>query len=185
MGVRGTVPLSSQQLLLRPYVMEDAPALFQNVTSDPEVCRYLTWTPHESLEVTQNLLKEWIADYENPICYQWGIEYHAQLIGLIGVSQSQLSWEMGFCLGKAWWGQGLITQSIVTMFNYLFLDQNFRRLFSMYAAPNEASGRVMEKCGMTKEGVLRQQFGLLDGSFTDFIIYGILQSEWENFRKMK
>ena len=59
----GTKRLSTRRLILRPFSLEDAPAMFQNWANDPEVSRYVTWPPHGQLSVTQALLEEWTSQY--------------------------------------------------------------------------------------------------------------------------
>ena len=66
---QGTVLIETPRLLLRPFVIEDAAAMLQNWASDPEVTKYLTWPPHENLEVTKSVLASWVESYEKDDYY--------------------------------------------------------------------------------------------------------------------
>lgn len=60
MNKAGTQKIETQRLILRRFKIEDADDMYNNWASDPEVTRYLTWPVHSSVEVTKNLLTEWI-----------------------------------------------------------------------------------------------------------------------------
>lgn len=68
---KGTQPLETPRLILRKACREDAEPMFRNWASDPEVTKYLTWQPHEKIEVTQTLLEGWVAEYERNDYYHW------------------------------------------------------------------------------------------------------------------
>ena len=65
----GTRMLETDRLVLRPFVVGDAEAMFRNWASDSEVTKYLTWPAHANMDVTRALLKEWTAAYANPSYY--------------------------------------------------------------------------------------------------------------------
>ena len=58
---KGTQTIVTDRLILRRAVMEDAEPMFRNWASDPEVTKYLTWPPHESVAVTQKILEGWMS----------------------------------------------------------------------------------------------------------------------------
>ena len=53
----GTVRMETKRLVLRPYVIEDADAMFRNWANDPQVTKYLTWEPHKDVEETKQILE--------------------------------------------------------------------------------------------------------------------------------
>ena len=81
----GTRELATDRLTLRRFEIEDAENMFYNWASDPEVTKYLTWPAHESVEVTEKILTDWISHYEEKNFYQWAIELNdlEQPIGTI------------------------------------------------------------------------------------------------------
>jgi ribosomal-protein-alanine N-acetyltransferase len=56
---RGTVILETKRLILRPFTVEDAEAMFRNWANDPQVAHYLSWQPHADISVTRLVLEEW------------------------------------------------------------------------------------------------------------------------------
>ena len=59
MNHQGTKTIETERLILRRFTMEDAPAMYRNWASDPEVTKYLTWPAHSSVEVSQQVLRDW------------------------------------------------------------------------------------------------------------------------------
>ena len=57
----GTRELATARLTLRRFEIEDAENMYYNWASDPQVTKYLTWPAHESVEVTEQVLKDWIS----------------------------------------------------------------------------------------------------------------------------
>ena len=64
---QGTKIIESERLLLRPFVMEDAKAMFENWASDSAVTKYLMWSPHADIAASKVILSEWIDNYQD-IC---------------------------------------------------------------------------------------------------------------------
>lgn len=178
----GTRIIETERLILRPFVMADATAMYENWASDPEVTKYVTWPPHSSVEVTRMLLWEWTDGYERPDRYNWGIvlKENGTLIGNISVvhlDEYVEACEIGYCMGKPWWGGGIMTEALKAVVDYLFENVGFNRICARHDPRNIGSGRVMQKAGMTYEGTLRQIYrnntGICDAAY-----YSILRSEW-------
>ena len=70
----GTRTIETGRLILRRYTLDDAPVMFKNWASDPAVTEYLTWPPHESVDVTRWVIGDWLKRYEQPDYYHWGLE---------------------------------------------------------------------------------------------------------------
>ena len=82
-------------------------------------------------------------------------------------------------LGVPFWGHGYMTEALKRLIQYGFEEHNLNRIDANYFIFNPASGRVMEKAGMTFEGVLRQRF-IKDENTIDVGVCSILREEWEN-----
>lgn len=150
--MHGTQILESERLLLRPFVPEDAAAMYQNWAKDPSVTRFLRWEAHPSLAETQRVLADWAAQYAQPDFYNWGIvrKSDSALIGAIGVSPSEnksLPPEPGYALGRAFWGQGYATEALFSVVRYMFEREGAQALSCCHALENPASGRVMAHVG--------------------------------------
>ena len=159
---KGTQVLESGRLILRPFVTEDAEAMYRNWASDPEVTKYLTWPSHSSSELTRKLLEHWTGEYEKKDYYQWAIvlkAYGPEPIGSISVvdhNDSILMAHIGYCLGKKWWHKGIMSEALKTVMDFLFDEVGIARLESRHDPNNPHSGAVMRKCGMHLEAITRQ-----------------------------
>ena len=172
----GTKTIETERLILRRFAIEDAPAMFANWASDPEVTKYLTWQPHKNPEVTRMLITEWVASYKREDYYQWAIELKGfgiiGSIGVVDVSESKQEAELGYCIGKAHWGKGIMPEAVKAVINFLFDEIHFRRITAKHDIENPNSGRVMAKAGMTCDGVLRGG-GCNNRGIVDIVCYSI------------
>lgn len=103
------------------------------------------------------------------------------LIGAIGLSINRANhWaEMGYWIGKPYWGQGYATEAAKALVAYGFKELDLNRIQARHMTENPASGRVMQKIGMTYEGTHRQVLYRFDTYF-DLAIYSILRSEYHD-----
>ena len=184
----GTKVLESERLLLRPYVLDDAQAMFDNWASRPENVTYVTWPPHESVDFTRQLLTEWVASYEKPDFLHWVIAFKDQPdkvigdISVIEINQSAQACELGYILSQDYWGQGLMTEALQTVIAFLFQEVGINRITAAHATDNPASGCVMKKAGMKYEGTFRQAVNL-KGQLVDVAAYAILKSDFLDDKK--
>ncbi len=160
MNKAGTQTIETQRLLLRRFRSEDAEDMFANWTSDPEVTRFLTWPVHADADVTRDLLKDWIPGYEDGGYFNWAIEHKesGKVIGNISVVRLRENIgaaDMGYCIGRAWWGRGFMPEALKAVMEYLFDVVGLNRIAACHDANNPRSGRVMDKAGMKPEGTLR------------------------------
>lgn len=177
----GTQTLRTPRLTLRRFTMEDVDPMFDNWANDDAVTRYLMWDSHGDREVTRVLLETWVAQYAEDGVYNWAIEYEGAAIGGISVvsGSEKDEWaEIGYCMGKAWWGQGLMTEALQAVLRFLFEQVQLHRVYLRHDAENIGSGRVMLKNGLVHEGTLRKHHKRKDGSFADMCLYGLLRDEW-------
>lgn len=176
----GTQTICTQRLILRRFRVNDAEAMFTNWANDEDVTKYLTWRPHGDLAVTKALLETWVADYEKPDYYQWAIVYEGQPIGSIAVVHLKASTEaaeIDYCIGKAWWHKGIMSEALHAVMKFLFEQVGVNRISARHAPENPHSGAVMKNCGMTYEGTLRKN-GRCNYGLVDDVCYAILKSEW-------
>ena len=98
-----------------------------------------------------------------------------QLIGTVGLAISDFDHqaEIGYWLGRDYWGQGFCTEAVIAVLDYGFETLGLNRIFAQHIARNGASARVLEKAGFSKEGILRQHARKW-GVFEDVICYGML-----------
>jgi len=176
--------LETKRLILRPTSMNDAEQMYAGWASDPEVTKYMTWQPHADIEVTKAILAEWAKESERPDYYHWGIVLKetgliAGTCGTLGVNEKHQSAELGYCLSRTYWGKGYMSEAVAAMIGHLFNTVGLNRISSFHYPENIASGRVMEKCGMTFEGIQRQAYYHELYGFVDIVCYAILRSDFE------
>lgn len=183
---QGTVPIHTRRLLLRPFMPGDEGAIFGNWANDPEVCRHLAWLPHENIQYTREMLDSWLRRYGSDSYYHWGISLEGQLIGAISIvrwHEQNEEAELGYCLGRAYWSQGIMTEALQAVMRFLFETVGFHRIVLKHAAENPASGRVMQKAGLTYEGLHIQAHKRPDGSFSDMAQYAAINGQWQAGRR--
>lgn len=157
----GTKVLETQRLTLRPFNVDDAPAMYQNWASDPEVTKYLTWPTHQSETVTRSILEDWTGHYGEETYYQWAIvpkDNRNKPIGSIAVVALDDQVEkatVGYCIGRNWWHRGITTEALKAVIGYLLTEVGLRRVDACHDPRNPHSGAVMKKCGMQYEATLR------------------------------
>ena len=180
----GSVRMETKRLILRPTSINDAEQMFNNWASDPEVTKYLFWPPHADIEVTKGILSNWDKENEKPDYYHWGIEVKetGQLIGTggtINMSERFHSTALGYCMSRAYWGKGYMSEAVAAMIKHLFINVGFNRIAACHDPENVGSGRVMQKCGMVFEGIQRQAHYCARRGFYDLACYAILKDDYK------
>ena len=177
----GTNVVETSRLVLRPFVREDAQAMFDNWASDPAVTKFLSWPTYRSVEDAHSILNVWLESYEKPDFYQWAIVLKElnQPIGSISVVNSDDRVDMveiGYCIGRNWWGRGIMPEALSAVMSYLFDEVGMQRIEAGHDPDNPASGAVLRKCGLQYEGTLRRRIRSNRG-ITDVAWYSILKEE--------
>ena len=150
--------LETGRLRLRKIRREDTQRIFDCWASDPAVTKYLTWLPHESPAVTAQIMEMWLADYEKPDCYRFGIELResGELIGMIDVVGYRGGEPViGYCSGRAYWGNGYMTEALKAVCAMLF-DEGYPAIVIEAVEENIGSNRVIQKAGFTYVGSRRE-----------------------------
>lgn len=178
---QGTKTLETERLLLRRVTAADAREMYEHWASDGEVTRYLTWPTHTGVDMTEAFLRWTEQQYEKPEHYHWGIVEKAsgKLIGNISVVrliEEIDAAELGWALGRAWWGRGIMPEAARAVLQFLFDEVGVNRVYAGHDAENQNSGRVMQKIGMTYEGRQRAA-GRNNRGVVDMDQYAILKGD--------
>ena len=91
------------------------------------------------------------------------------------VNKYDLCGDVGYCIGKKYCGQGILTEALKTILNFAFETVGFNRIETYHSINNPASGKVMQKCGMTFEGIAKQKYKSISG-FEDSNMYSIINA---------
>ena len=68
---KGTQTIMTDRLILRKFEYSDADDMFKNWANDSEVTKFLTWQPHNNVEVTKAIIEQWVNEYEHNCTYNW------------------------------------------------------------------------------------------------------------------
>ena len=173
--------LRTQRLTLRALRSSDIEDVFA-YASDPEVARHTLWDPHRNLVDTRAFLDFVLDQILRGAAFIWGIvhESNSHVIGTIGLANYAAQHsraELGFAIGRPWWGQGLTTEAVRVVLSYGFRQLQLNRVEAYCMADNIASARVLEKAGLRFEGLLSKR-EFIKGEFEDLKLYAILRSEY-------
>lgn len=149
-----SVTLETDRLILRPLTVDDADAVF-TWTSDPKVNRYMSYPLHTDVETTRQWLRSVEQDSEVQAAlenYTFGFVRRSDglLIGSGGIRrQEDDTWDFGYNLRRDCWGRGYTTEAIKAIIGFARTQRGAKIFAAHHAVDNPASGRVMEKCGLT------------------------------------
>ena len=175
--------IKTQRLILRPYRLSDAPAVAE-LAGDFAIADTTLSMPHP---YDEEMALTWITHKLDPDKAAldpeetFAIEREADqlLLGAIGLRVEQFNRaDVGYWIGKRFWGQGYATEALQAIIDYGFIQHKLNKVYASYFARNPASGRVMEKAGMVYEGIARAHY-MRWGKYEDSVSYGILRAEWE------
>ncbi len=150
--------IDTARLRLRRSAESDAAALFAAYAQDREVTMYLAWRPTGRLEDTREHLRIARAAWEDGRAFQWVIlrREDKKLLGMIGARIDGHKAELGYVLAKEFWRRGYMTEALRAVVEWALGEPEVYRVWAVCDVENPASGRVMEKAGMTLEGTLRR-----------------------------
>lgn len=147
--------IAGPRLLLRLPVPDDAGTLFQRVARDPEVTKYLLWTPHPDVAATRRVITDRL-NVEDHVRTWVIVQGHSdEIIGMIsGRLSFRHSVEIGYCIGRRWWGKGLMSEALDTLMATLDADRDVYRVWATCNVDNERSARLLLRAGFLLEGRL-------------------------------
>lgn len=181
----GTKRLETKRLILRQYRDSDAENMYYNWANDTEVTKYLTWPPHKNPDSTRELLNMWIKDYGKSDYYQWvialndGREEAIGSISVVNIDENIKMIELGYCLGKNWWHQGIMSETLKEIIRFFMEEVGVNRIQARHDVRNVNSGKVMLACGMKYEGTMHQCDRNNQG-LCDCAIYGLTADQYKS-----
>jgi ribosomal-protein-alanine N-acetyltransferase len=146
--------LETPRLLLRPFRPEDA-VIVHAIYSDPEVMRYVATGPMADLAVTERLLEDYAAHQERHGYSFWAVFERSSgaLIGDSGLYRTPAGEvELGYTLGRAWWGRGYATEAAGRWLSVAFDEFGLPEVTALAEPANVASVHVLDKLGMRRDG---------------------------------
>ncbi len=171
----------TERLILRPFTQADAPAVYEHVR-EWDVASTTLNIPHP---YEPEMAESWIRSHAMLAAAGEGITLAlveretGTLVGSIALrlSPPHDRGELGYWVGRPWWGRGYITEAATTLVRYGFETLGLNRIQAHHLTRNPASGRVMQKLGMTHEGRIREHVKKW-GRYEDIEAYAILRREY-------
>jgi len=174
--------LITRRLLLRSLVLQDAPEIAR-LAGDPEISGNTLEVPYP---YDQKAAHEWIAEVSAALSAGTEMIFAITgrntgelygVIGLMDITREHSRAKLGYWIGRPYWNQGYATEAVCAVLDYGFRVLGLNRIYAFYLTRNPASGRVLDKCSVRHEGVLRQHVRK-EGTFEDIAVHGILKEEY-------
>lgn len=180
--------LVTDRLTLRPFELCDAPCV-QTLAGHPEVYRTTTNLPHPYLD---GMAESWIASHGANFNAGLGITLAVSrtddgaVVGCVGliVTPPHHRAELGYWIGVPFWHNGFATEAAKALVDYGFNALGIHKIAARHFAINPQSGRIMQKLGMTREALLRDEI-CKDGVFHDIVVYGAINPSGGIAAKLK
>ena len=147
----------TSRLILRRITLADAEAIFGAYAQDPDVTRYVIWQPHRHLGDTREFLQRCVDRWEAGSEFTWAICLpDGTLIGSFALRVDGHKANTGYAVARRQWGKGYATEALQAVVDRALQQPQIYRVWATCDCENPASARVMEKVGMTREGILRR-----------------------------
>ncbi len=182
MNFSATLPLlETPRLHLRPYAPADAAAV-QRLAGDAAVAATTLLIPHP---YPDGAAEGWIGTHaarwaaQQELVLAITLRTSGELLGSIGlvIDAVHEKAELGYWIGVPYWGRGYATEAVRAVLGHGFGGLGLNRIQAHHMAHNPASGRVLEKAGLRREGTSLQALKK-NGEFCDAIFYGVLRRDW-------
>jgi len=183
------LPLDSARLVLRRFSGGDL-AAFQAYRNDPEVARFQGWESFSLAEATVFVARQERQEIASP--GQWlqlaiSLKQTGQLVGDCALkvhAADARQATIGITLCRAFQGQGLATEALSALLEYLFLEANLHRVQADTDPANVRAWRLLERLGMRREAHCLQSLWF-KGHWADEYFYAILRQEWHQLRQAR
>jgi [ribosomal protein S5]-alanine N-acetyltransferase len=173
--------LLTARLRLRPFTLADADDV-QRYAGDPAVAASTLYIPHP---YPDGAAAEWIGSHAAQwrggtlACFAVTDRANHDLLGCVGlnVARAHEHGELGYWTRRDAWGHGYGTEAAGALCAFAFKALGLHRIQCHHFGSNPASGRIMQKLGMQREGLLRDAIRK-DDRFEDAVQYAVLEHEW-------
>ncbi|MCK1993802.1 GNAT family N-acetyltransferase [Peribacillus muralis] len=170
--------ISTKRLLLRLFQTSDATEVTK-LCNNYNIYKNTLYLPYPySMEDALSWIENHLHNFNDNSSYQFAItdKVTGKLFGAIALSYNQNfnNGEIAYWLGEEFWGKGYATEAGLAILEFAFTDKQYHKVFARHFSSNPASGRVLEKIGMRKEGVLREHI-MKEKQYEDLVYYGIFK----------
>ncbi|MBE6913928.1 MAG: GNAT family N-acetyltransferase [Ruminococcaceae bacterium] len=169
--------LRTQRLILRPWREDDAQALFE-YASDPLVGPAAGWAAHKSVEESRSIISEVLsAEGTFAVCIAENGDAPVGSIGWFSRSRTGGEPELGYWIGRPFWGRGYIPEAVDCLLTHLFTKTDCERVWCSHFIENEKSRRVIQKSGFRPEFLRECEWPAIGGRLLEQF-YSLRKSEF-------
>lgn len=179
----GTQTIETERLTLRRFLYTDDDAMLKYWIADEKIQSLYSEPVYTTKEAVKELLDKYIDSYEKEDYYRWAIieKTTGQCIGQIAyflVDNKNHFAEIEYCIGLEFQCKGFATEATKAVIKFGFEKMNLHKVQICTKTINAPSKRVIEKCGLTYEGTLRDYF-CMNGQYVGRLYFSILRNEFE------
>ena len=179
----GTNTIETERLILRRFEYTDDEAMLKYWVADEKIQSLYSEPVYSTKEAVKELLDKYIGSYEKIDYYRWAIveKTTSECIGQIAyflVDSKNHFAEIEYCIGSEFQCKGFATEATKAVIAYGFGKINLHKVQICTKTINAPSKRVIEKCGFTYEGTLRDYF-YMNGEYVGRLYFSILRNEFE------
>lgn len=178
--------LQTERLTLRKMLVADTADMYEYACRQ-DVTKYLTWYPHPDRAYTREYLQYLGSRYAIGMFYDWAVVYEpdCKMVGTCGFTSFNCtsdSAEVGYVLNPDYWGKGIASEALNCVLRFGFEELKLHRIEAKFMEENQRSLHVMQKVGMTFEGISREAL-FVKGNYVNVGVCSILASEWKALQK--
>lgn len=182
----GTQRIETDRLILRKFEYADNEAMRNYWIADKKIQSLYSEPVYTTEDEVKTLLDQYITSYQQDDYYRWAIvlKENNLCIGQIAyflVDSKHHFAEIEYCIGSKFQCQGLASEATKAVMAFGFKKINLHKVQICHKSINKPSKRVIEKCGFTYEGTLRDYF-YMDGEYVDRLFYSMLKHEFEELK---
>ena len=180
----GTTAIETERLVLRRFEYSDNEAMLKYWIADEKIQSMYSEPVYTTKEEVKELLDKYIGSYEKEDYYRWAVteknsgECIGQTAYFLVDSKNHFA-EIEYCIGADFQCRGYATEATKAVIGYGFDRMNLHKVQICTKTINKPSKRVIEKCGFTYEGTLRDYF-YMDGEYVGRLYFSILRDEYES-----
>ncbi|WHY98563.1 GNAT family N-acetyltransferase [Peribacillus simplex] len=171
--------ITTKRLVLRLFQKSDAVAVTK-LCNNYNIYKNTLYLPYPySIEDALSWIEHHLDNFNANKSYEFAItdKESGELYGAIALSNNQKfnNGELAYWIGEKFWGNGYATEAAQAILYFAFEEKQYHKVFARYFNSNPASGRVMQKLGLKKEGILIDHVRK-ENRFEDLVYYGIINS---------
>ena len=179
----GTNTITTERLILRQFEYKDDESMLKNWVADEKIQSLYSEPVYSTKEAVRELLNKYIGSYDKSDYYRWAVveRKSGECIGQIAfflVDSKNHFAEIEYCIGSEFQCNGYATEATKAIIAYGFNRISFHKIQICTKTINAPSKRVIEKCGFTYEGTLRDFF-YMNGEYIGRLYFSMLKSEFE------